>query len=331
MSTLYFVNVNYICNERCVFCAANLADGPMRIDGRSRLTVDDLEAWLGEERPAPDDKVAIAGGEPTLHRELFDLVRWLAARGPNVVLFTNGLKLADPDYAKGALDAGVTRFEIALFGASAETHEAVTRRPGSFERTIDALNVLGSLRRERAFALEVRLLVSKQTIADNPNIVRLVHDRVVGVDAFSLNRLILSEDAAVVDATVSWAEARPSINASATLIRELGYELRHQSLPLCVYEGDNEDYVRAYVRERLNGPAESLAPPEFRYIDPRTVAGRTAESFGAPVALPNLCFGCHYLAVCGRVEEWYVERYGTAGLRRMQMRDRVAASVHSHG
>lgn len=316
MPTNYFVNVNFVCNERCVFCAADLAGGTTKVEERRRLTLDDVKTWLAGELPGPADTVSVAGGEPTLHRELFDLVGHLSQRRPAVNLFTNGLRFADERYARGAVDAGITRFEIALFGAGAPAHDAITRRLGSFETTIDALDVLGRLRGEFEFVLEVRLLVSRQTAAGNPAIVRTVHDRVVGVDVISLNRLILSQDAVAADATISWEEARPSINETATLARQLGYQLRFDSMPLCVFDGANADHARLFVHQVAGSASVRRG---FRYLDPVVAAGRLLQSVGAPAALPVPCVGCDYVTACQRVEEWYVDRFGSTGLHRMKL------------
>lgn len=322
MPTYFFVNVNFVCNERCVFCAAGLANGPS-VEQRRRLTLADLESWLGDDLPGPEDTVSIAGGEPTIHRELFEIVGHLAQRRPAVLLFTNGVRLANPVYAQAALDAGITRFEIALYGATPASHDAITRRAGSFEDTIEALNVLGRLRQERDFVVVARLLVARHTVGENPAIVRLVHDRVEGVDAISLNPLLLSEDARAADAAISWDEARESTNQSATLIRRFGYELRHEVVPLCVFDGDNAERVRREVVARLQ--STSPAPHAFRYIDPVIAAHGGGPSFGPPSPVLPLCDGCDYVAVCGRVEQWYVERFGTSGLRRMHLDEPVAA------
>jgi MoaA/NifB/PqqE/SkfB family radical SAM enzyme len=263
----------------------------------------------------------LAGGEPTLHRELLPIVRFLGTHCRNVVIFTNGLRLADPDFARAAVEAGITRFEIALFGASAECHDAVTQVRGSFERTLVALNTLAALRGEYEFAIEVRLLVSRQSSPRNPAIVRLVHERAPGIDAISLNRLILSESAQDVEATISWEEARPSINESARLIREFGYELRYEALPLCLFDGDNAAFIRERTTRKLARIAAGLEPRtwQFRYFDPVLAAGRTlGRTSLVPVALPDLCVRCDYFSVCARVEEWYVRRYGLAGLRPVQ-------------
>jgi MoaA/NifB/PqqE/SkfB family radical SAM enzyme len=314
MPSTYYLNLNYVCNERCIFCASDLTN-TVRVNGAgAALTLRDVETWLGDRRPGLADQVLLAGGEPTIHRDLLPIVRTLSADCPDVVLFSNGVRLADPQFARETVAAGVTRFEIALFGASAGSHEAVTRLRGSFERTLQALNNLAALRLEYRFTIDVRLLISRQCTAENPDIVRLVHQRASGVDSFSLNRLILSDNAAAVDATISWAEAAASVNEAARLVRSFGYDLAFSAMPMCIWDADNIEFAHT---ELFRSTREfDSRRTEMRYLDPLVANGQVpTRTSRSPLACPTVCMDCDYLSMCGRVEDWYLERYGTAGLR----------------
>lgn len=327
--TDFFLNLNFVCNERCVFCAADLADGAIRTPGRPRgLTLDDVTTFLGDRVPGPGDRVMIAGGEPTLHPGLSDILRMVSGGGADVVLFTNGIALADEARARSVLAAGVTSIQIALFGSTAARHDAVTCRPDSFETSIAAINTLCRLRDEpgaRPLTIVGRLLVSRQLIDDNPAIVEVFADRTPAVDAISLNRLILSNAADAVDAPVSWAVARASVNECARRIRAAGFELHHSAIPLCVFDGDNARHVADAAALRLDGPPAGLAPRNYEYIDPLTAAAppdRPAEAAHTPLALPNVCLACDYMPVCGRIERWYFERFGIDGLHSVRRQSR---------
>lgn len=315
----YFINLNYVCNERCIFCAADVTNHMIRVEGHNPwVTLEEIRTWVGESPPGPRDRVLLAGGEPTLHRELLPIVRFLSANCRDVTIFTNGVRLANPAFARSAVEAGIHRFEIALFGATAAAHEAITRLPGSFERTLEALRVLDTLRRECDFAVELRLLVSRQSSCGNPDVVRMLGERAARVDAISLNRLILSSTARETDACISWEEARPAINETARLVREAGFDLLFEAIPLCVFEGENAAFVKEQVGRSRARIAAGLEPASWRmrYFDPFLAAGRIPQGSSlAPVALPLPCMRCEYLNSCGRVEDWYVRRYGHAGLR----------------
>ena len=317
MATKHYLNLNYVCNERCVFCASDLTNN-LRGPGVTReLTIEQIRAWIAEQRPRRNDQVLLAGGEPTLHRQLLNIVREFAAQCRNVTLFTNGVKLADASYARDAIAAGVTGFEIALFGATPETHDAITRRGGSFEQTIAALNNLVDARQGRRVSIAVRLLVARHCYHELPDIVRVVHRRAPGVDKFSINRLILSDNARATDAMVAWPEASHAINVAAALVRELGYELCFWPVPLCVFRGDNAAFVEAEVKRQV--PRRSVAS-NLRYLDPLVASGTTLrqttarKSSDAARALPQVCRNCRYSSMCGGIEEWYHERFGAAGL-----------------
>jgi hypothetical protein len=145
--------------------------------------------------------------------------------------------------------------------------------------------------------------------------VKLVHSSVNRVDIFSLNRLILSTDASDSEAAISWAAARPSVNETARLVRLFGYELQFSALPLCVYEGDNAEFVRSRISISRRSGHRAVNAGNLKYLDPNVAAGGGVGALEAQLALPKPCRMCDYLAFCGRVEEWYVDLYGHEGLR----------------
>lgn len=310
--TKHYLNLNYICNEHCVFCASDLTNNVRVPRVQKELTLEQIRVWIARRPPHRNDEVLLAGGEPTLHRQLFGIVSEFAAHCRDITLFTNGVRLAEPAYARDAIAAGVSTFEIALFGATPETHEAVTRRRGSFHQTMAALNNLVEARRGRRVSVVVRLLVASQSYQHLPDIVRAVHEGAPGVDRFSVNRLILSENALGARAMVAWPQAAEAINEAARLVLQYGYELCYWPVPLCVFRDENavfvEDEVRRYARA---GSVQS----KLRYLDPLVASGTAVgtTSHGRR-ALPDVCRSCRYVSVCGGIEDWYYERFGTTGL-----------------
>jgi MoaA/NifB/PqqE/SkfB family radical SAM enzyme len=308
---VYTLNLDYRCNERCVFCAADLG-GPVPVEiRRPSLTLDAVAGFFGDEPPGPNDRVCVSGGEPTLHRELLDIVRRVSATCPSVILFTNGTRLADRRYVDALVDAGISRFEISVFGSDPSTHDAVTQRTGSFVRTIAGLRTLTAVRRERRVEISIRLLVSRHTLAQNPRIPQSVAAAEVGPDWFNLNKAILSHDAVTSGAPVSWEEARESTNATLREVRSAGFHATAPTVPWCVWDEDNREWLQNGPSVDEIGGTERV---EYRYLDPVLPASRLASAPPYRPALPDPCVSCVAAWSCARVEQGYLRLFGTEGL-----------------
>lgn len=314
MTAVYTINLDFRCNERCVFCAADLGGHVPPAVRRPSLTLDAIREWIGDAAPGPEDRVLLSGGEPTLHRELLPITRYLSARFGEVVLFTNAMRLSDARFARATADAGTTRYEISVYGADAAAHDAITRHPGSLDRTLRALRQLAALRGEFGIWISVRLLVSRLTVAANADIIRRVAAEVDAIDSFSLNKLVLSRDAFASDAPISWADARRSVNDCARLVRQLGYRLESPSVPLCVFDAGNAPLVieEAAQHRRHADAGLERAHFEYRYLDPLLPPDSPGPRRRS--ALPDVCLGCGISGTCIRVDRDYLRLFGEDGL-----------------
>jgi uncharacterized Fe-S cluster-containing radical SAM superfamily protein len=294
-----------------VFCAADLG-GPVPLEiRRPSLTLERITEWFGDRPPGPGDRVALSGGEPTLHRELLDIAAYVSGRGADVALFTNGLRLANESYAQAVVRSGVSRFEISLFGDSPESHDAITRRAGSYAKTIAALRNLTEIRRSTGIVLSVRLLVSRQTHERNPGIAEAIFEAGVEPDWLNLNKVILSEDAISTGAPISWSDARGSVNETIRTARRLGLTVSSPTLPWCVLDDDNLRWLRG------TSPVDALeadARVEYRYLDPLQNGSDARPAPRYRPALPDPCVVCAAAPACARVEQGYLGLFGTQGL-----------------
>jgi len=122
------LRLNAVCNLRCISCGeACVSPAGVVADlaaVRRRL------ATLG-----PDETLEVAGGEPTLSPLLPALLVEAKRAGRNIRLRTNAMRAADPAIANALIRAGLADAVVALFGPDAETHDALTRTPGSFALT----------------------------------------------------------------------------------------------------------------------------------------------------------------------------------------------------
>ena len=97
-----------------------------------------LDQWLELARQAVDNGMVfllLTGGEVFLRPDFFEIYTPLTRMGLVLTLFTNGTLITD-EIASRLAEAPPSRTEITLYGATAETYEAVTGIPGSYARCI---------------------------------------------------------------------------------------------------------------------------------------------------------------------------------------------------
>jgi len=122
------------CNHACHHC--------YQLQGqKGELSFDELRAIIDGIADAGVFTLNVSGGEATLRPDLFDILRYARGKGFALRLFTNGF-LIDEAYAEELARIGLLEVHVSLYSGVAEEHDAVTRVPRSFERTVGAVAAL---------------------------------------------------------------------------------------------------------------------------------------------------------------------------------------------
>lgn len=114
--------LNYKCNNRCSGCYAqntNFIDQPMPFDRALEI--------ISIMKKAGIRNCLLIGGEPTLYDELVDLLNACKKHGIDPKVITNGRKLADKQYLRSLINAGLKHASISIEGAKEETHNSITK------------------------------------------------------------------------------------------------------------------------------------------------------------------------------------------------------------
>jgi len=115
-TSLANVDLTSRCNLSCRVCFADANGRPYELSFDQAVgTLQQLRAQC----PAPAFAVQFTGGEPTLHPRFLDIVAAAKALGfSHIQVTSNGLKLADPDFAGRARDAGLQYIYLQMDGTS---------------------------------------------------------------------------------------------------------------------------------------------------------------------------------------------------------------------
>eukprot|EP00879_Flechtneria_rotunda_P016503 GHRR01017271.1.p1 GENE.GHRR01017271.1~~GHRR01017271.1.p1 ORF type:complete len:318 (+),score=106.59 GHRR01017271.1:557-1510(+) len=126
------------CNLRCTYCMP--ADGVQLTPSQQLLTTDEVERLATLFVKAGVTKIRLTGGEPTVRRDLLDIIQRLNRLKPiglkTIALTSNGLTLAKQLPALVA--AGLSGLNISLDSLKPERFEQLTRRKGH-GRVLDSI------------------------------------------------------------------------------------------------------------------------------------------------------------------------------------------------
>ena len=124
------------CNYACTHCY-------LPHDGHDELDLEESKRLLDELADAGTMFLTLTGGEVFLRRDFPAIAEHAKAREFVLRIFTNGW-FVDDRRADWLAALGPMGVEISLYGADAATFEAVTKVPGSFDRTVAAIRRLAA-------------------------------------------------------------------------------------------------------------------------------------------------------------------------------------------
>lgn len=141
------------CNFRCPFCQnAPLVLAPA---GEPEIPLDDIRSFL-EKRRHILEGICVSGGEPTLHRELPDLLRLIRSYGYSVKLDTNGTR---PDVIRSLHREGLLDMVAMDIKTSRENYSALCGIPSP---DLPAIEASAAYLMHSGIAYEFRTTVVKE-------------------------------------------------------------------------------------------------------------------------------------------------------------------------
>src|SRR6266699_681100 len=128
-------DMTYACPLRCVHCYSESGRRPARQVGAEAMhAIADAIISL---RP---NAVALAGGEPLVNKNVFDVAERLRQAGMLVVLYTSAWSFRPWMVARA--QNSFSRVAVSVDAATAELHDRIRGRSGSYQRAMDALSLL---------------------------------------------------------------------------------------------------------------------------------------------------------------------------------------------
>ncbi len=205
--------VTYRCNNDCAHCYnARERDFPELTTEQWFMILDQL--W---ELGVPH--IIFTGGEATLRNDLPELIRHAESNGQITGLNTNARRLADEEYLRQLIDAGLDHVQITVESCDEQIHDQMMRAKGAFKQTIHGL--------KNALASPLYVMTNTTMLKTNfhkiPDTLDFLAE--LGVPTIGLNALIYSGHALTVGTGLKENELQPILDMATRKTSKRGQKL----------------------------------------------------------------------------------------------------------
>lgn len=148
------------CNENCIHCYIKGAKDKFTLSSDEKeLTFEQIVKLLDELVQEGTLNLTFTGGEALLREDFFAIAQAAKERNFAVSIFSNA-QLINEDCADKLAKIMPVCIYFSIYGTEAFTHDRITQLPGSFERLLNAIQLL----KERQIKVGLKTIVMKNNI-----------------------------------------------------------------------------------------------------------------------------------------------------------------------
>lgn len=288
------VRIHEPCNAKCDFCSC------IGIMPDYAISHAQIAAELERGRAGGATTVTFTGGEPTLRRDLPEVVALARTQGfTHVSLQTNGVRLSDAALVTALRQAGLDSVFLSLHGHFAARHDAILKLEGAFDRAtvgIDHLLDAGVL-------VRLNHVLQVDNVADAAAFARFVRDR------FAARPQVTWSFVSPIGWALEHLEVIPRLSDALGPLRE--------ALDVCAAAGITCDVPGLCGVPLCQAPEHASVFSEW--ADPQPPPRLETRRYAA------VCDGCAVRDKCSGYWKVYLDRYGEAELTPVRQRPPEAA------
>jgi len=149
----FVLNITSLCNNNCLFCKK-----PTKIFE----IFEDIKEKIKEVKARNIKRVRVSGGEPTIHPNLFEIIKLIKGEGLNLKLNTNARIFSYPAFCEEIYNTGLRTISVPIYSDKPKIHDNVTKVQGSLEQAIIGINNWEKL----GGKIEIRTVLFKENKED---------------------------------------------------------------------------------------------------------------------------------------------------------------------
>lgn len=290
--------VGYSCNNNCIFCYVH--------NKRKKdmdKTTKELKKDIYESRQRGTTEIAFLGGEPTIRKDIFELVRFASQQGfREIKLTTNGRMLSYPEFVDKLVENGITKALFSIHGSKPEIHDKQTRVKGSFEQIMQGIR---NVKRHHNVIIETNSTITKENYFDLPNMANLF----VECKMLSSEIIFMFPEGGgwqdVSQILPRYSECRPYMEKAIEIGKNSDTHILMRYVPYCILP----NHIN-YIADQFDPAEREQVGTDVHNLDVIKVRRELDR------AQVEECKGCKYNNVCEGPWKRYPKVYGTSEFKK---------------
>lgn len=301
----------FSCNNNCIVCS--LKD---RQEFYPDRITEEIMKDMSEARKKGFNAVEFTGGEPTIRKDIIDLVTYAKKIGfETIALSTNGRMLSYAPFAEKIIEAGLNKVSFSLFGSSKKVHNSISRTPGSFEEIVAGIR---NVKKNSKVCVNISSVISSLNVKDLKKFALFVLS--LGVRNWYLLDLIPDGNAQknysvlAIKSEILKLELN-SLQKVSSKFREIGFF----DFPLCLFDKkflEAENLIFINAKTRLETSHQVGYNPNRTHVDEKGVYQDCYKKH------LKICPQCQYYKECGGIWKDYLEVFGGEKLEKMAVQNK---------
>ncbi len=283
--------MSYACDQDCIFCSESSRMGRFR---RHSLSYAEMIGLIVKKRREGYEHLTFVGGEPTIHPFFLKILAAAKRLRYRILLITDGQKLASGNFASDVLPL-LDELVFSLHGPNSNIHDSLTRRRGSFNRIMKAIEFVGHSKKSPLTSTST--VVTQENFKELESLLHLLGAE-TAISGHLISNLTPNEDQPVEEyakRAVRICEMRDLAGNLIRIAESHEKNIRFLGFPACIFEGIENARKYSADFHMINGE-RSMRENRLNLEDSRDYGPRRMRFF-PPVCNPCSLKqkGCHGL------------------------------------
>jgi len=135
-----WLEITQSCNCKCLHCY----QGNEHVSVANVLNIEEWRKVIKELAILGASRVVLIGGEPCVHKDIYEIITELYNKGLDTTLFTNATLITPRLMELLIRCADKISVKVSLYADNASDHDLITRSPGSFDKLVKNVQKLTS-------------------------------------------------------------------------------------------------------------------------------------------------------------------------------------------